>query len=177
MKLSSKELSTLREKVRLSLSEKRFLHTLGVEKAARKIAEFCLPDMKDELSVAALLHDIAKEYDTEALLRFIDEDGIILSDVDRLTAAALHSYAAPCVIKKYFPEYATKEILNACRNHTLGSADMSLFEEIIFIADYIEDGRSYDSCINVRDKLYSSFEIGNTALNIKNLEVDGTRTV
>ena len=31
---------------------------------------------------------------------------------------------------------------------------MSVFDEIIFVADYIEDGRTFKSCIEVREKLY-----------------------
>ena len=34
---------------------------------------------------------------------------------------------------------------------------MSLFDEIIFVADYVEDGRKYENCILVRETLFSAF--------------------
>ena len=35
---------------------------------------------------------------------------------------------------------------------------MSVFDKIIFIADYIEDGRTYPECINVREMLLTGLE-------------------
>ena len=70
----------------------------------------------------------------------------VLSDEDIATSPAIHSFAAVPIIKHSFPEYATKDILSAVFNHTLGCADMSLFDKIIFLSDFIEDGRKYESC-------------------------------
>ena len=36
---------------------------------------------------------------------------------------------------------------------------MSLFDEIIFISDYIEEGRCYDASIKIRDELFSSLAL------------------
>ena len=44
-------------------------------------------------------------------------------------------------------------IINAVSFHTLGAPFMSLLDKIIFIADYIEEGRKYQSCKTVRDYL------------------------
>ena len=35
---------------------------------------------------------------------------------------------------------------------------MSIFEKIIFISDYAEDTRKYESCIRVRDVLFDNIE-------------------
>jgi HD superfamily phosphohydrolase YqeK len=43
---------------------------------------------------------------------------------------------------------------------------MSIFDQIIFIADYIEPGRTYPSCIAVRDYLLGSLKHGDTEKNI-----------
>ena len=42
--------------------------------------------------------------------------------------------------------------------HTTGRPDMSLFEEIIFLADYVEETRKHTSCIEERHRLHSELE-------------------
>lgn len=162
-------LLSLSEKVKSRISAKRYEHTLGVMKSASRLSKFLLPEKESELCAAALLHDIAKEFEPCELLDFIKADGILLSDDELLAVPTLHSFASPYIIKRDFPEFASEEILSACKNHTLGSPDMSIFEEIIFISDYIEDTRSYESCKTVRDGLYSELKPGDYENNIKAL--------
>ena len=149
-------ISSLRYEVKQRLSEKRYKHTLGVEKMARALGEILIPEKIDELSVAALLHDIAKEMTYEDHLKLISESSISYSDDDLATRPALHSFAATPVVQRDFPEYATKDILSAVTNHTLGAPNMSIFDEIIFISDYAEEGRTYYSCIEVNRNLFDN---------------------
>lgn len=170
IEFSDTQISELREKIRFRLSEKRYLHTLSVEKMAKTLAEFFDGISKSELSAAALLHDIAKEYPIDEILEFIRLDGLFISQSDRLSESILHSYAAPFVIKKDFSEFATDNVLSACKNHTVGAPNMSLFDKIIFISDYIEEGRKNISSKAVRETLLSSLSVENdTAVNIKAL--------
>ena len=46
-----------------------------------------------------------------------------------------------------------EEILNAVRYHTSGRAGMSLLEQLIFLADMVEDGRDFPGAAELR-KLY-----------------------
>ena len=78
-----------------------------------------------------------------------------ITESDFLASSVYHSLTAPYVIKKDFPEFAVPDILSAVRNHTTGSPDMSVFDEIIFIADYVEEGRTYPACIEVRERLFN----------------------
>ena len=139
------------------MSEKRYRHTLGVAEAADRIASYCLADCRDGIIAAALLHDVAKELDTREALEII-RNHTDYSDSDLICEAAHHSLAAPYVILRDFPEYADRDILSAVRNHTVGSPDMSLFDEIIFVADYVEAGRAYGDCIRAREALFSALE-------------------
>ena len=160
------KLSLLRIAVAKRMSEKRFLHTLGVESAAKRLGEVLLPDKVYELRAAALLHDVTKELSYEESLLLLKGASEELPEEVLSTPAVLHSFTAPWVIKRDFHEYASEEILSAVRKHTLGDRDMSIFDEIIFIADYVEDGRSYQPCVSVRDKLFSSLsEEGVTTLH------------
>ena len=151
MEFNDQQISSLRSRVKERLSEKRFQHTLGVEKSAVYIAERCIPDFIDEIRVAALLHDISKEYSEAEHLDIIKTNKISVTDEDKSSIALLHSITGPYVIESDFEEYASEKVLSAVRNHTVGSPDMSIFDEIIYLADYIEENRTYPMCVEVRE--------------------------
>lgn len=150
------DLLYLENSVKGRLSEKRFIHTVGVAKMAKRLGEIFLPGDIDELIAAGYLHDIAKECAEEELLELIKDYGYVLTPSDILSPAVLHAYAAPTLIKRDYSIYATEDILSSVFNHTLGAKDMSIFDEIIFISDFIEEGRRYDASIKVREELFSS---------------------
>lgn len=158
MMFSDEMLFDLESRVKDKLSNYRYIHTLGVKNAAIRIAEFCYQGDLSEIVAAALLHDISKEYSTAEQFDMMKRSGLSLSDTDLMSPQVFHSFTAPLVIKEELPEFATPNILSAVFNHTTGAYDMSLFDEIIFIADYIEDGRKYNSCVKVREDLYSAFD-------------------
>ena len=152
------QLSQLRDAVKKRLSEKRFAHTLGVEDAAASLAEYILPDRVSELRAAALLHDISKELCDEEQIAIMRASLSDVTESDILSPPIYHSLTAPFIISRDFPLFATDDILSSALNHTVGAPDMSLFDEIIFVSDYIEAGRSYCSCVSVRERLMSCVE-------------------
>ena len=178
MTFDNTSLITLRELVKNRISEKRYLHTLGVENLARHLGEILLPDKVAELCVAALLHDVAKEMTYEEHLVLIKGSDIEYTDEDMLIRPALHSMAAVPLIKSEFKEFVTADILSAVANHTLGAPAMSVFDEIIFISDYAEEGRTYHTCIEVRDYLLRSItEENSTADNVRSLHTASLKSI
>ena len=170
MPFSEKQLSELKEKVKLRMSEKRFSHTLGVERCAKKLAELILPERASELRAAALLHDVSKEMPLELQFNLLSENTFIMTDEDRETVGVIHSFSAPYVIRRDFPDFATEDILSAVFNHTLACRDMSVFDKIIFVSDYAEDTRIYSSCIKVREFLFGGIEELNAEERLKRLD-------
>ena len=158
MKFRENDIEILRQAVAKRLSEKRFLHTLGVEKMAVIIGEKCLPDKIDELRVAALLHDISKEYSEAEHFCVAKKHNILITEEEKNEPALWHSFTAGGVVLDDFSEYATADVLSAVYNHTLGSPDMSRFDEIILLADYIEEGRKYERCVTLRREFLLSLE-------------------
>ena len=144
MKYSKEQIDRLRAQVEKRLSQKRFVHTLGVEKMALLIGEKCLPERLDELSAAALLHDISKEYSEAEHFLVAKRHNITMTEAEKNESALWHSLTAAAVVTEDFPEYVEPDILSAVYNHTVGSPDMSVFDEIILLADYIEEGRKYE---------------------------------
>ncbi len=152
---SEDELFDLRESVKELMSEKRFLHTLGVESAAAKIAEYVAPNITSRIRAAAILHDVTKEMSQEELIR---DFYISVTDEDSAAYETLHAITAPHYIFAYFPHFAASDILFAVETHTVGDPKISTIGKIIFVADYIEEGRKYESCHALRKRLYSELE-------------------
>ena len=118
----------------------RFLHTLGVEETAQNLANKYGMDT-ERVRIAALLHDIAKPLGTEEILRICQEGGDPVGEEELASEKVLHAKAGAVLARRDF-HITDEEILSAIRFHTTGRPEMTLLEKIIFIADYIEPGRS-----------------------------------
>ena len=158
--ITDNEIEILASQVEKRLSASRFSHTLGVTRAAELLSEYCLPEKRNELRAAALLHDIAKELPLDEQKKVITDGGGVLNVEDLLSEPVLHSFAAPYVILAEFNTFATSDILRAVKFHTVGDAEMSVFDEIVFLADFIEDTRPYDVCISLRNELLPALKKG-----------------
>ena len=69
-----------------------------------------------------------------------------------------HAKTASELIKRDFPEYADEEIVSAVRWHTTGRRGMTTFESIVYLADYIEDTRTFPECVELRSFFWDSYE-------------------
>ena len=158
MKYTDIQIEELRHRVEERMSKKRFLHTLGVEKMAAYIGQRVMPESVSELRAAALLHDISKEYSEAEYFELMKKHNIALTEWEINEPALWHSMTAGAVIKNDFSEYASENILSAAYNHTVGSEDMSVFDEIILLSDYIEEGRQYPTCVGLREEFLSDLD-------------------
>lgn len=135
-------------KIAEQMSEKRFRHVLGVETAALELAERygCDPV---KASLAALLHDYAKEQPDQVFLDLIDRyqlDPALKSWGNNVW----HGLVGRYLITEEFG-LTDENILQAIAVHTVGSADMSLLDKVLYVADYIEPGRDFPGVDTARD--------------------------
>lgn len=151
-------LDALREKISTYMSGKRLSHTLAVEREIKKLCDVYAPDKEYTLRAAALLHDITKELSVQKQLQLCEEFGIMYMPEEILTPKIFHSRTAPAIIRRDFPDFADEEILSAVRWHTTGRAGMTLGEELLFLADYIEDTRTFPSCVTLREFFWSGVD-------------------
>ena len=150
-KFSEEMLFSLRESVKNEMGEKRYFHTLEVEKMAELLGEIYAPNQISMLRAAALLHDITKERTTEEHIAICENAGETVSVADRKAPKMFHSRTAALVIPTKYPDFNIPEIISAVRYHTTGRADMTLAEKIIYLADYIDMSRKYGDCVALRD--------------------------
>ena len=137
-------------------SEKRFLHTLGVEKEAYDLGIIFIPGKANKLRLTGLLHDITKDFKTDKQLSLCDKYGIAV-DTKNLVPKLLHSKTGAEFAKRSFGEnIVDEEVYNGIWYHTTGRAGMSLFETLIYLADYIEATRTFEDCVILRKYFYEN---------------------
>lgn len=148
----------LPEKVRPYLKEKRYAHTLGVEREAEALGRIFLPEKILQLRCAALLHDITKKLSADEQISLCNSLGIHVEPRLIASPKLFHSRTAAELISVDFPEYADDEIISGVRWHTTGHQGMTVFEAIIYLADYIEDTRTFDDCVTLRKYFYDNLQ-------------------
>ena len=135
----SKYFEEIESRVAGRLKKGRFRHTLGVAHTAACLAMRYGADV-DKAYTAGLLHDIAKHMSDKELLKAADKYNISITDFDKKNPDMLHGPVG-AKIAEYEFDIKDEDILNAIANHTSGRVGMSLLEEIVFVADYMETGR------------------------------------
>ena len=156
MRFSDAQIDALRERVRGSMSDYRFIHTAEVEKMAARIGELYAPDKLDILRAAALLHDVTKELTPDEQIEMLRVAGEDVAALELASHKTFHARTAVYAILRDHPEFADEELLAAVRYHTTGRADMSICEKIIFLADYIDMSRKFDDCVKLRNYFWDA---------------------
>ncbi len=138
------------------LKPERYHHVMGVKKAAKALGERYGYD-KDACIMAALYHDILKEEDQRSLETFIRRHGEDPGESSH-SWKTMHAQAG-AIFAKEIAGVEDEEILNAIRYHTTGRKGMGILESIIFIADYIEEGRVFEGVDRVRRLAFKDLDL------------------
>lgn len=129
----------LRNQLKGKLSPSRYEHTISVSFICTALAMRYGCDLS-KAELAGLLHDCAKHYRDEEIIKNCRQQDILLTDDELKAPVVLHAkYGAWLTEHKY--NIKDEEVINAVRWHTTGKPEMSLLEKIVFTADYIEPRR------------------------------------
>ena len=153
------QIEKLRARVAHRLSEKRMKHVLAVEDMAFRLGLLFFFNDEESLILlraAALLHDVTKELTDEEQLAILEAHSVTPLPEDLASMPTIHALTAAVIIPEEFPEFADPRLIDAVRYHTTGREDMSLIEKIIFLADYIDETRTYDSCVKLRKDFFAA---------------------
>ncbi len=124
-----------------NLTKKRLIHTANVcSVAMEKCKELGLSRQK--VLTACMLHDCAKYLNPEDFKDFKLPDDMVKPVVH----AFLGAFVAEKVLGVDDPE-----IIDAIRYHTSGKENMSDLAKLVFVADMIEEGRSYQGVEELRE--------------------------
>lgn len=135
-KAELEQIMEIRTKLQGMLKPSRYEHSLSVSFTCVCLAMRYGVDL-EKAELAGLVHDCAKQFSNEELIRACAEDGIVLTEDMRQAPQVIHSIYGATYARKCFG-IEDPEILSAIYYHTLGKPNMSLLEAIVFTADYIE---------------------------------------
>lgn len=140
MEVSNELVLSLQDKLQNTLKPKRYLHTLGVAYLSASLAMCHGVSHRDAL-IAGLLHDCAKNYPEDEMLKECLKLNIPLTEHEKHIPELIHApYGAYLAQNEY--KIVQDDILLAIRNHTLGRPGMNRLEQIVYLADYFEPERT-----------------------------------
>ncbi len=157
------EIDELKKELKKYLNDDRYKHSLCVMEISGKLAEQYRVNKKRVMK-AALMHDMAKELPFDELKKYVIDNKIYVSRMEMFVGVTLHGKVAADMCRKKYK--FDREMCMAISNHTTGKTRMSMLEKIIFIADKIDETRTYEGVEELR-KL--AFENINKAI-LKNID-------
>lgn len=150
-------LDTLREQVMNEMSPKRFHHTVAVEQMIVRLCALYCPEYTFRMRVAALLHDITKELDVSEQEKLCTRYGLTVTAADRIAPKTFHARTAAARIQAEMPQFNDPVIVSAVRWHTTGHRNMTLTEKLLYLADYIDESRTFENCVLLRRFFFGAY--------------------
>ena len=138
----------IKKKLKKTLSPQRYQHTLNVVDSAIELGKRYGGNI-NEIELAALLHDCAKDYSSQELKNIAKEADLELDAITYSEPQLLHGPVGGYIAKRDYG-VTNQEILNAIIFHTTGRENMTHLEKIIYLADFIEVGRDYPGVNDLR---------------------------
>lgn len=117
----------------------RMQHILRVEQMSMELARHYHLNV-EQAAQAGLMHDLAKYFQPERLLRMAKQGGIDIDPICAATPHLLHADVSAIVAKEQFA-IQEETVLDAIALHTLGNPGMSEMSCVVFLADSLEPGR------------------------------------
>lgn len=141
----------LSKKLKKTLKKNRYIHSLGVAFTAANLAGIYSDEEQPDkfiakAMIAGLLHDCARCYSDDELLKIAEKNNLPIYNAQRNNPSLLHAAVGVIVAENEYG-ITDKEILSAIQTHTTGIPAMSLLQKIIFVADYIEPGRKFHNAL------------------------------
>lgn len=131
-------IETIKNDLKENLSEKRYIHSIGVMEMAEELAKLYNADV-ETAKVAGLLHDIAKEMTSEEKLKYVEEKNIEINEIERINTQILHGIIGANIAKEKYG--VNEQIQKAIEYHTTTSPDMDKIAKIVYVSDKIELNR------------------------------------
>lgn len=139
-----------------SLKTNLYQHCLGTAEAAYELAAHYGTD-KEKAYLAGIVHDYGKRYSAGELLRKADEHGIFLDFYTRNSSKLLHAPVGAALLNIEL-KLDDPEVIQAVAYHTTGHRTMTLLGKILYLADYIEEGRNFEGVEEIRKAAFNNFE-------------------
>ena len=142
--------------IRPLLEKPRFIHSVNVSNMAKKLAGIYGED-QEKAAVAGILHDIMKNTSQDKQLKMLNDYGIYLTPLEKLSPKLWHAILGAEYIKSELG-VEDQEIVNAVRYHTTARENMTKLEKIIFVSDFISEDRTYTGVEKIRSVAFEDID-------------------
>ena len=146
----------IRDKLKRTLSPKRFDHSIHVMETSRELAEKYGAEIEEAI-LAGLIHDCARDLENTDTFALCRKYGIKADPIMQKQPQLLHGIIGSFLARDLF-EIDCPRVLTAVAEHTMGKEGMDKLSCIVFIADYIEAGRNYPGVEKIRKAADESLE-------------------
>ncbi|MBE3518769.1 MAG: bis(5'-nucleosyl)-tetraphosphatase (symmetrical) YqeK [Firmicutes bacterium] len=133
------------------LGRDKIEHCMRVAASAREIASRFGAD-PERAELAGLLHDVARDLAPEEILRLAVEHGIMVTQVGRASPVVLHGGVGAALARSELG-VDDEEVLMAISSHVTGRRGWTRLEQVVYLADKVEPGRSYPGVEQIRNML------------------------
>ncbi|MDF2877149.1 MAG: nicotinate-nucleotide adenylyltransferase [Clostridia bacterium] len=138
--LTPQEREHMCQYVSSKMSPKRYAHTRGVIEMALELAKIYQLDY-DEVFIAALFHDVAKELPVQEKIALCQKYAVELDAFEALHMELAHGKLGAALLENEWGIYKSA-VLDSIKYHTVGRLGMGDLEKVIYLADMTEEGRS-----------------------------------
>ena len=119
----------------------RYAHTVRVARCAELLA-LRHGDNTRKARIAGMLHDVARLYPGPRLIDECELRGMTVDPFERENPIVLHARLGARIAEEAFAVH-DPAILSAIAKHTVGAAEMSSLDCIVYLADGLEPGRRF----------------------------------
>ena len=154
MSINCTNRESLEDFIKNNLTESRYRHSMGVEEMAVRLAGLYGADA-EKAAFAGRYHDLAKNFDTETMDAYVRKYGLPEKLIGNNALA--HSKVGAAILEHEFG-VTDMEILDSVRYHTTARKGMTLLDEIVFVADVVEDNRTYSDLDYYQALAYSDLD-------------------
>ena len=140
-------IDNLRQYIVSTISDERYGHTLRTEQVSIALADR-FGYSKEVMTTASLWHDVARKWSEDELVSYIKGHGLEALPYEIENPMLLHGLVGAQLFSEWDPlmPFGVAEIESiwlAIRWHTTGNVQMGDPGYILFIADYVEPGRTH----------------------------------
>ena len=158
-------IDTIKKDLKETLSERRYIHSIGVMEMCAKLAQIYGVDVQ-KAQIAGILHDIAKEMPKEEMFKYVEENNIEITEFEKLNVPILHGKIGADIAKKKYG--VSEQIAKAIEYHTTTSPKMDTLAKIIYVSDKVELTRKSEKFDIESERKLATIDLDKTVLLIIN---------
>ena len=152
------DIKAIAQWVKTQVSSARYEHIRGVARTSLKLASRYKVDRK-KAELAAWLHDGGKELSRGAMLEWLRGSALRLDGMEKRMPGLWHPHVGAAIALKKW-KIRDPGVLDAIRCHTLGRPEMGALAQVLFVADFIEPGRTFPGVERARQLAQKSLAEG-----------------